>query len=135
MSWRKREVLEEGGRLRAGQLLRASGLPSIKNVFSSPAFHQVPAANESLLPATLLVYTPAFFLPKTSPLFFPLVVFRRESGQSVSEFLRPDLVTFLRMRFPKGSVDHDLQNTIRDNVYTNTVPCKLGPATRSRGLV
>ncbi|KAG8233311.1 hypothetical protein J437_LFUL013781, partial [Ladona fulva] len=29
---------------------------------------------------------------------------------------------FLNTRFQKGSVDHDLQNTIRDNLYLRTVP-------------
>ncbi|GIY52109.1 membrane-associated guanylate kinase, WW and PDZ domain-containing protein 1 [Caerostris extrusa] len=30
---------------------------------------------------------------------------------------------FLNTRFQKGSLDHDLQNTIRDNLYQRTVPC------------
>ncbi|XP_071440196.1 membrane-associated guanylate kinase, WW and PDZ domain-containing protein 1 isoform X2 [Hetaerina americana] len=33
-----------------------------------------------------------------------------------------DLRQFLNTRFQKGSVDHDLQNTIRDNLYLRTVP-------------
>ncbi|KAF2361077.1 PDZ domain [Trinorchestia longiramus] len=33
-----------------------------------------------------------------------------------------DLRQYLNTRFPKGGVDHDLQNTIRDNVYLRTVP-------------
>ncbi|CAG2053360.1 unnamed protein product [Timema podura] len=33
-----------------------------------------------------------------------------------------DLRQFLNSRFQKGSVDHDLQNTIRDNLYLRTVP-------------
>ncbi|XP_069694002.1 membrane-associated guanylate kinase, WW and PDZ domain-containing protein 1 isoform X2 [Periplaneta americana] len=33
-----------------------------------------------------------------------------------------DLRQFLNARFQKGSVDHDLQNTIRDNLYLRTVP-------------
>uniref|UniRef100_A0A914UI47 PDZ domain-containing protein n=1 Tax=Plectus sambesii TaxID=2011161 RepID=A0A914UI47_9BILA len=36
--------------------------------------------------------------------------------------LTADLRQYLAMRFPKGSVDHHLQNTIRDNVYLKTVP-------------
>lgn len=28
----------------------------------------------------------------------------------------------MNTRFQKGSVDHDLQNTIRDNLYLRTVP-------------
>nr|XP_042895445.1 membrane-associated guanylate kinase, WW and PDZ domain-containing protein 3 isoform X1 [Parasteatoda tepidariorum]XP_042895446.1 membrane-associated guanylate kinase, WW and PDZ domain-containing protein 3 isoform X2 [Parasteatoda tepidariorum] len=37
--------------------------------------------------------------------------------------LTRDLRNFLNTRFQKGSVDHDLQNTIRDNLYQRTVPC------------
>ncbi|XP_034239712.1 membrane-associated guanylate kinase, WW and PDZ domain-containing protein 1 isoform X2 [Thrips palmi] len=33
-----------------------------------------------------------------------------------------DLRVFLNTRFQRGSVDHDLQNTIRDNLYLRTVP-------------
>lgn len=33
-----------------------------------------------------------------------------------------DLRQYLNTRFPKGGVDHELQNTIRDNVYLRTVP-------------
>lgn len=33
-----------------------------------------------------------------------------------------DLRQYLNTRFQKGSVDHELQNTIRDNVYLRTVP-------------
>ncbi|XP_046353265.1 membrane-associated guanylate kinase, WW and PDZ domain-containing protein 1-like isoform X6 [Haliotis rufescens] len=37
--------------------------------------------------------------------------------------LPKDLRLFLNARFLKGSVDHDLQQTIRDNLYMRTVPC------------
>ncbi|XP_059092119.1 membrane-associated guanylate kinase, WW and PDZ domain-containing protein 2-like isoform X5 [Tigriopus californicus] len=33
-----------------------------------------------------------------------------------------DLRQYLNARFPKGGVDHELQNTIRDNLYLRTVP-------------
>jgi guanylate kinase len=33
------------------------------------------------------------------------------------------LRTYLDERFQKGSVDYDLQQTIRENVYMRTVPC------------
>ncbi|CAH1265676.1 MAGI3 [Branchiostoma lanceolatum] len=36
--------------------------------------------------------------------------------------LTKDLRQYLTTRFQKGSVDHDLQQTIRDNVYLRTVP-------------
>ena len=35
-----------------------------------------------------------------------------------------DLRKYLATRFPRGSIDHDLQQTIRDNLYMRTVPCK-----------
>lgn len=40
----------------------------------------------------------------------------------VSGAVTKDLRQFLNARFQKGSVDHDLQNTIRDNLYLRTVP-------------
>lgn len=33
-----------------------------------------------------------------------------------------NLAEYLNYRFRKGSQDHDLQNTIRDNLYVRTVP-------------
>jgi len=39
--------------------------------------------------------------------------------------LTKDLRQFLDARFQKGSMDHDLQQTIRDNLYMRTVPCNL----------
>ncbi|PVD24614.1 hypothetical protein C0Q70_15098 [Pomacea canaliculata] len=43
------------------------------------------------------------------------------------DFLTKDLRQYLATRFPKGSVDHDLQQTIRDNLYMRTVPCTTRP--------
>ncbi|KAL3852402.1 hypothetical protein ACJMK2_016053 [Sinanodonta woodiana] len=37
--------------------------------------------------------------------------------------LPKDLRLYLSSRFSKGSIDHDLQQTIRDNLYMRTVPC------------
>ncbi|XP_071961683.1 membrane-associated guanylate kinase, WW and PDZ domain-containing protein 3-like isoform X2 [Antedon mediterranea] len=37
--------------------------------------------------------------------------------------LSKDLRRYLNTRFHKGSVDHELQQTIRDNLYMRTVPC------------
>jgi len=34
-----------------------------------------------------------------------------------------DLRKYLSTRFPRGSLDHELQQTIRDNLYMRTVPC------------
>ncbi|MEQ2203950.1 Membrane-associated guanylate kinase, WW and PDZ domain-containing protein 2, partial [Xenoophorus captivus] len=38
-----------------------------------------------------------------------------------------DLRHYLNLRFSKGSVDHDHQQIIRDNLYLRTVPCKSSP--------
>lgn len=35
-----------------------------------------------------------------------------------------DLRRYLNLRFQKGSVDHELQQIIRDNLYLRTVPCE-----------
>ncbi|TFK06040.1 aurora kinase C-like [Platysternon megacephalum] len=37
-----------------------------------------------------------------------------------------DLRHYLNLRFQKGSVDHELQQIIRDNLYLRTVPCEYG---------
>ncbi|XP_061523151.1 membrane-associated guanylate kinase, WW and PDZ domain-containing protein 2a isoform X4 [Phycodurus eques] len=34
-----------------------------------------------------------------------------------------DLCRYLNLRFQKGSVDHELQQIIRDNLYLRTIPC------------
>ena len=39
-----------------------------------------------------------------------------------------ELRSYLDERFQKGSVDYDLQQTIRENVYMRTVPCTTRPA-------
>lgn len=36
-----------------------------------------------------------------------------------------DLRQYLNLRFQKGSLDHELQQIIRDNLYLRTVPCEL----------
>ncbi|CAF4670871.1 unnamed protein product, partial [Rotaria socialis] len=41
--------------------------------------------------------------------------------------LTKDLRQFLDGRFEKNSIDHDLQQTIRDNLYMTTVPCTTRP--------
>lgn len=46
------------------------------------------------------------------------VVLKTVSPGSITK----DLRQFLNTRFQKGSVDHELQNTIRDNLYLRTVP-------------
>uniref|UniRef100_A0A663M0Z1 Membrane associated guanylate kinase, WW and PDZ domain containing 1 n=1 Tax=Athene cunicularia TaxID=194338 RepID=A0A663M0Z1_ATHCN len=41
--------------------------------------------------------------------------------------LNKDLRHYLNQRFQKGSPDHDLQQTIRDNLYRHAVPCTTRP--------
>ncbi|XP_061125240.1 membrane-associated guanylate kinase, WW and PDZ domain-containing protein 2a isoform X1 [Syngnathus typhle] len=40
-----------------------------------------------------------------------------------SGVINKDLCRYLNLRFPKGSVDHELQQIIRDNLYLRTIPC------------
>lgn len=42
----------------------------------------------------------------------------------VGNALPRDLRQYLRSRFQRDSADHELQQTIRDNLYMRTVPCK-----------
>ena len=38
--------------------------------------------------------------------------------------LSKDLKTYLSLRFQKSSPDHELQKTIRANLYRHAVPCE-----------
>lgn len=38
--------------------------------------------------------------------------------------LNKDLKHYLSLRFQKSSPDHELQQTIRDNLYRHAVPCE-----------
>ena len=49
-----------------------------------------------------------------------ILIFFVFAGQTLTK----DLRKYLNMRFQKGSIDHDLQSTIRENLYVRTVPCK-----------
>ena len=44
---------------------------------------------------------------------------------SLGQSLVKDLKIYLNQRFDKGSVDHQLQAAIRDNLYLRTLPCKI----------
>ncbi|XP_014671282.1 PREDICTED: membrane-associated guanylate kinase, WW and PDZ domain-containing protein 2-like isoform X2 [Priapulus caudatus] len=44
-----------------------------------------------------------------------------------SGLLNKDLRQYLSISFPKGCMDHDQQQTIRENVYLRTVPCTTRP--------
>ncbi|XP_035194121.1 membrane-associated guanylate kinase, WW and PDZ domain-containing protein 1 isoform X21 [Oxyura jamaicensis] len=48
-------------------------------------------------------------------------------GNQQGSRLNKDLRHYLNQRFQKGSPDHDLQQTIRDNLYRHAVPCTTRP--------
>ncbi|TNN38290.1 Membrane-associated guanylate kinase, WW and PDZ domain-containing protein 3 [Liparis tanakae] len=41
-----------------------------------------------------------------------------------SKVLNSDLRHYLSLQFQKGSLDHKLQQVIRDNLYLRTIPCE-----------
>lgn len=43
---------------------------------------------------------------------------------SAGDQITRDLQKYLSTRFDKTSIDSDLQQTIRENLYNRTVPCK-----------
>ncbi len=45
---------------------------------------------------------------------------------SAGKVLNTDLRHYLSLQFQKGSLDHKLQQIIRDNLYLRTIPCKYG---------
>lgn len=55
--------------------------------------------------------------------FFFLVFFWYVSTMTGSK-LNKDLKHYLSQRFQKSSPDHELQQTIRDNLYRHAVPCE-----------
>jgi hypothetical protein len=56
--------------------------------------------------------------------FFSYVIYEYINYIFFLTGLTKDLRQFLDGRFEKDSIDHDLQQTIRDNLYKRTVPCK-----------
>ncbi|OQR75924.1 membrane-associated guanylate kinase, partial [Tropilaelaps mercedesae] len=50
-------------------------------------------------------------------------VVRATDALLAGDVLSRDIRAYLNCRFPQGSPEHDLQNTIRDNLYIRTVPC------------
>ncbi|CAG2174201.1 unnamed protein product, partial [Oppiella nova] len=51
-----------------------------------------------------------------------------KSVQAANAYGLPiELREYLARRFARGSIDHDLQATIRDNVYMRTIPCTTRP--------
>ncbi|XP_074459236.1 membrane-associated guanylate kinase, WW and PDZ domain-containing protein 1 isoform X21 [Larus michahellis] len=51
----------------------------------------------------------------------------QDYGSQQGSRLNKDLRHYLNQRFQKGSPDHDLQQTIRDNLYRHAVPCTTRP--------
>ena len=50
---------------------------------------------------------------------------------SPGKVLNTDLRHYLSLQFQKGSVDHKLQQIIRDNLYLRTIPCECSPGSPS----
>ena len=67
-----------------------------------------------LLELTFLLYTSDI----ARSIFLSLLFFFAYFSGAITT----DLRQYLNTRFPKGGVDHELQNTIRDNLYLRTVP-------------
>lgn len=42
----------------------------------------------------------------------------------LGKVLNTDLRHYLSLQFQKGSLDHKLQQVIRDNLYLRTIPCE-----------
>ncbi|XP_067324939.1 membrane-associated guanylate kinase, WW and PDZ domain-containing protein 2 isoform X8 [Anolis sagrei] len=53
--------------------------------------------------------------------------FQRWGVLNIGGIVDKDLRHYLNLRFQKGSVDHELQQIIRDNLYLRTVPCTTRP--------
>lgn len=45
----------------------------------------------------------------------------------LGKVLNADLRHYLSLQFQKGSLDHKLQQVIRDNLYLRTIPCEYLP--------
>lgn len=60
------------------------------------------------------------YKPSSSPLAYTSAVF----VISVGKVLNTDLRHYLSLQFQKGSLDHKLQQVIRDNLYLRTIPCE-----------
>lgn len=51
-------------------------------------------------------------------------VYPDEISFSTGKVLNTDLRHYLSLQFQKGSLDHKLQQVIRDNLYLRTIPCE-----------
>lgn len=50
--------------------------------------------------------------------------FTQIQSLSAGKVLNTDLRHYLSLQFQKGSLDHKLQQVIRDNLYLRTIPCE-----------
>lgn len=55
---------------------------------------------------------------------FKLPKFTLIQSLSTGKVLNTDLRHYLSLQFQKGSLDHKLQQVIRDNLYLRTIPCE-----------
>ena len=53
-----------------------------------------------------------------------LLTLRASASIVAGKVLNTDLRHYLSLQFQKGSLDHKLQQIIRDNLYLRTIPCK-----------
>lgn len=53
-----------------------------------------------------------------------LLTFLASASVDAGKVLNTDLRHYLSLQFQKGSLDHKLQQIIRDNLYLRTIPCK-----------
>lgn len=53
-----------------------------------------------------------------------LLTLRAFASIVAGKVLNTDLRHYLSLQFQKGSLDHKLQQIIRDNLYLRTIPCK-----------
>ena len=68
-------------------------------------------------------------MPPSAPSTSSLLKSKEKGSINSTLLLLPlELRAYLDERFQKGSVDYDLQQTIRENVYMRTVPCTTRPA-------
>lgn len=53
-----------------------------------------------------------------------LLTLHASASVVAGKVLNTDLRHYLSLQFQKGSLDHKLQQIIRDNLYLRTIPCE-----------
>lgn len=66
----------------------------------------------------------ALIIESSCMLIYILNSFTKRNFIILGGIVDKDLRHYLNLRFQKGSVDHELQQIIRDNLYLRTVPCE-----------